>query len=223
MTSDRAKVVDAFGTVRKRIGDERAKWENINVGDLLPPMTTVKTEARSAVLLLLPDRHVFRIGAKTTVVLREVGKDRSFSFNVLSGQVWSFVQGAAKPAKYEVETPSAVVGVSGTLFSVFYDEENDETLVSADEGEVMVRQGQRTLRCPKGFCARLRRNQIQQALALAHDQRVRQIWGLVRRHEGWMKARDGALRLNRRIEERLWLRHVPPRRPPARRGPRPPR
>src|SRR5689334_11788257 len=107
--SERAKVEDAFGTAQKQIGGDKAAWKNISVGDLLAPQTTVKTGENSAVLLQLPDQHVLRVGAGTTVVLKELGKDKSFSFNVLSGRVWSYVRHASNPAKYEVETPSAVV------------------------------------------------------------------------------------------------------------------
>ncbi len=214
---DKAKVVDVFGAVQKRIGDEKAKWANVNVGDLLPSKTTVKTAEKSAALLLLPDKHVFRIGAQTTIELREVGKDKNFSFNVVSGKVWSFVNSAAKPTKYEVETPSAVVGVTGTLFSVFHDAETNETMVSADEGEVTVRQGERRMRVAKGFLMRLRRNQPAPPQVMQHPEQMRKMWQHVRQHEGWMKPKDG-LRLNPKIEERLKdllkRQPPPPRRPP---------
>jgi hypothetical protein len=218
--TDKAKVVDVFGAVQKRVGDEKAKWENVSVGDLLPPKTTLKVGDKSAALLLLPDKHVFRVGAKTTVELRELGKDKSFSFNVLSGKVWSFVQSASKPTKYEVETPSAVVGVTGTLFSVFHDETENETMVSADDGEVTVRQGERKLKVAKGYLMRLRRAELAKAQATQQNEQMKRMWLALRQQENWMTAKS-AMRLNRQMEERLrdiMQQNKQKRQPPPRRG-----
>jgi hypothetical protein len=199
--AERAKVVDAFGTVQKLLGDEKAKWQNVNVGDLLPTQTTLKTGDNSAVLLLLPDQHVFRIGAQTTLQLRQLGKDKEFSFHVIRGRIWSFVRRAEKPAKYEIETPSAVVGVSGTVFSVFHDPSSDQTTVSTEQGEVQIRQGANTIAVPKGFATSLLRNQRTPFQTFPQPEAMRRMWQAIRRQETWMSP-NRPLRLDRQVEQR---------------------
>ena len=210
-SAPRAKVVDAFGTAQKQIGD-KAAWQNINVGDLLPTQTTIKTGADSAVLLQLPDQHVFRIGAETVVVLKELGKDKAFSFNVLSGHVWSYVRRASKPTRYEVETPSAVVGVSGTVFSVFHDPNTGETSVSTEHGEVKVRQGNLpALAVREGFYTSLRPGQRSAAKALVQTEMHRKMWRALRQNEPWTRG-NNTLRLNKSVETtyRPFIRPVAP-------------
>jgi hypothetical protein len=91
-------------------------------------------------LLQLAGGHMFRVGENTKVILKELGKDKSFSFQVLAGNIWSAVRTLNQPTKYEVETPSAVAGVSGTVFAVFHDLATGQTTVSTNKGTVNVQQ-----------------------------------------------------------------------------------
>ena len=192
--SERAKVVDAYGTVQKR-QTASATWRNVSVGDLLTANTTLRTGDNSAILLMLPNRHMLRVGAKTTVELKALGRENAFSFNVIAGKIWSLVRPAAKPAKYEVETPSAVVGVSGTIFSVFHDEESAETQVSADEGMVRVRQEGQLINIAKGSFGRFphhghprpRAKPLTELVAPQPDT-FRRMWRLMRRQEPWISG-----------------------------------
>lgn len=197
---DRAKVMDAFGTVQKKLSGATS-WQNVSVGDVLAPMTTLKTGEDSAVLLMLPRRHVVRVGAGTTVELKELGRDNSFSFGVLSGHIWSFVRPAFKPAKYEVETPSAVVGVSGTLFSVHHDTDSGETMVSADDGTVHVNQDGTTVNVRKGLFARFRRGGVRSE-AMQQPAQLRQMWRMMRQQEGWARPR-AVMKMDRAFSRRL--------------------
>jgi len=132
-------VRDVYGKATQRKGDA-GDWKKINGGDILSTQTTVKTEADSAVLLQLNGGHMFRVGENTTVLLRELGVGKSFSFQVLAGNIWSAVRAVTQPTKYEVETPSAVAGVSGTIFAVFHDTSSGQTEVSTNVGTVNVQQ-----------------------------------------------------------------------------------
>lgn len=111
--TNQARVADAYGSVEKRLSPTDTRWQPVSIGDLLTPSSTVRTGANSAALLILPDKHAFRIGERGEVQLKELGQNRSYSFEVLKGQIWSFVDKARKPAKYGIETPSTVLGVSG--------------------------------------------------------------------------------------------------------------
>ncbi len=195
--SGKAKVLDVYGVAQKRVGSWRAPLRRLNSGDLLTPGSYIKTGPNAAVLLQFTGRHVLRVGSRTTVALRQVGAGRAYSFKVFGGQVWSKVQSAARPARYEVATPSAVVGVSGTLFSVFYDQASTRTRVSTDEGVVRVRQGKYNARVAKGFVASLRQGRIEGLNKAKPSSDVAQVWRLLRGRESWMQS-GGKLRLDRR-------------------------
>jgi len=198
----RTRVADAYGKAEKRLSVTDTKWTPINVSDLLGPDATIRTGDNAAVILVFPDKHAFRIGEGAEVRLKEVGQNRSYSFELIKGEVWSFVNKAKKPAKYEVETPSTVLGVSGTLFSVDHDPGADESEVSVAEGEVNMRQGGATHRIGKGFMTRLRRGQVDPARLEQHNDSIRQMWEHLQQSENWTKGSD-APKLNKQTEQRL--------------------
>ncbi len=200
-----ARVTDAFGTAQKQPGSAGAIWQNISVGDLLPAMTTVRTGDNSAVLLLLRGGHVLRVGSNTTVQLREVGRGKSFSYSVLSGRIWSVVRAVNKPAKYEVDTPSAVAGVEGTLFSVFYEQDSAHTLVSTNQGTVNLRQGAQSVKVREGFTADIAKGQKSPLTASPSPPNIERMWQSLRK-ETW--TRPGAaggreMRMDRDVEKTL--------------------
>jgi len=225
------KVTDAVGTVQKQTGDAKAPWQSISVGDLLSAQTSVKTGKNSAVLIALQGGHVLRVGSETTVQLREVGRDRSFSFELLTGKIWSMVRSANKPAKYEVETPSAVAGVEGTLFAVIHDQGNEETVVSTNQGTVNLRQNERTVKVTPGLSASVTRNQKTPLAAVATPQELQAMWRTIRK-ENWTRPGGpgaAASRLNRgeeqHIDDLVTQRHrlkkeAPPKKSPKRKSAR---
>ncbi len=192
------KVTDAFGTVQKQTGDAKAPWQNVSVGDILPAQTSVKTGKNSATLIALQGGHVLRVGSETTVQLREVGRERSFSFEVLSGKIWSLVRSANKPAKFEVETPSAVAGVEGTLFAVIHDQANEETVVSTHQGTVNLKQNDKAVKVTPGLTASVTRNQKTAPAAVPTPQSLQTMWQTIQK-ENWTRpgAGNASLRLNR--------------------------
>ena len=189
-----ALVKDVYGPATQRKGDKGPE-KKLNNGDLLTTLTTIKTGDSAAVLLLLAGNHVFRIGEKTTVVLSELGKDKSYSFKVLAGNIWSFVRKVNKPTKYEVETPSAVAGVSGTVFAVFHDSDSQETTVSTNNGQVDVRQGADSTPVPvtQGKMLRMSKGSRSGGLPKPEDQPPahRRMWFMMRNQEGWMPRQGG--------------------------------
>ncbi len=179
----KARVLDAAGTVQKsNVGAN--KFSNVNVGDLLPEKTTIKTGSGAALLLQLPNRYLFRVGENTTVDLNKLGVANEFSFNVVSGKVWNLVRGAMKPAKYEVQTPSAVVGVSGTIFSVFHEDEDDGTVVSTAEGIVNVQKGEQSVQVSNNQYTYFGRSTPAIApLSIARSSSLKMMWQNLRTHE----------------------------------------
>jgi hypothetical protein len=183
--TDRARVADAHGTVQKRSSPADTRVQPVSIGDLLLPESVVRTGPDSAALLILPDKHNFRIGERAEVHLKELGQSKSYSFEVIRGQIWSFVDKAGKPAKYEVETPSTVLGVSGTLFSVSHNAQTTQSEVTVADGQVSVRQGSMVHQVGKGYMLRLRRGQTAPAMVEKHDAGTKKMWDHLQKTENW--------------------------------------
>lgn len=222
--SGKAEVKDAYGEVQQRAG-AKAEWRSVNVGDLLAPATVVRTGKDAAVLLLLADRHVIRVGAESTLTLSELGRNKAFSFALAKGRFWSLVNSALKPTKYEVETPSAVVGVSGTVFSVFYQPQSRDTLVSTAEGLVTVRSGRRAVKVARGFGTRVAPSPRTALRAIPQDQPTQRMWQILRRQESWPQKSwpntGEILRLKRQVQNNSELRRLPTRLEPLKQNARP--
>jgi len=196
-----ARVSDAVGTVEKKVSSS-AQWQTVSVGDVLSPDTSLRTGTNSAILLAFPDRHVVRIGEYSELRLRELGQNSSYSFQLLNGQIWSFVNKAKKPAKYDVETPSTVLGVSGTLFHVNHDTQTNESNISVADGVVSVGRGSAVQRVQKGFQTRVRQGQTGRASVTKLDTKAREMWDHLRKSENWTKG-NAAPQINRQTESRL--------------------
>ena len=204
-----ARIADAFGKVEKKLPGNGA-FRALSVGDRLPAATILRTGADAALLVELPDNHVVRVGANTTVVLNQIGADKQFALKVLSGQVWALVKKANHPTKFTVETSSGVAGVTGTLFGVGVDEETDEMVVSTAEGSVEVQsfdETGRALAAPvpvrQGMMLRAARKHAAQA---AHPQALQHqnMWRALYREGAWgQQNASGPLHLNRGREKEL--------------------
>jgi hypothetical protein len=196
-----ATAADVTGKAQRRVARNPDRWVPLVKGDLVAPESAVQTETDSAVLLSLPGQHVIRIGENTTLEIKELGKNSAYSFALLKGRIWSYVDKATKPAKYEVETASVILGVSGTLFSVARDDQTDELDASVQEGQVRLRRGavQKTLE--HGFQLRVMNRRLSVAVARKHTLATQAMWKTVGAAEAWHK-RGGALRLNRQVDER---------------------
>jgi hypothetical protein len=187
-STDRAKVADAYGQTQKRVSRTPERWAPIVVGDLLAPDSAVRTGEHSAVLVQMINGHSIRVGPSSTVELKEVGANSSYSFQLIAGELWSFVNKARRPTRYEVDTPTAVLGVRGTIFHVDYDGTANDSLVSVNEGTVSLTQGAVTQSVEKGYQIRIRRNQLARARVVKHTVATQQMWKVVLR-ENW--AREG--------------------------------
>src|SRR2546428_12926646 len=88
--TDQVRIADAYGSVEKRLSPADTRWQPVSVGDLLTATSSIRTAGNSAVLLIFPDKHAFRIGERAEVQLKELGQSNSYSFELLRGQIWSF-------------------------------------------------------------------------------------------------------------------------------------
>ena len=204
-----ATIADAFGKVEKKLPGSTS-FRVVSVGDKLPVATVLRTGSDAALLVQLPDQHVLRIGANTTVELRQLGQDKQFALKVLSGQVWALVKKANHPAKFTVETSSGVAGVTGTFFGVGVDEESAEMVVSTGEGSVEV-QSLDEQGIPLGAPVPVRQGQMIRAArrrilqpAVRQAREHQQMWRLLAQEGAWaQQSSHGPLRLGRGKEPQL--------------------
>lgn len=100
----------------------------------------IETGKKSWVLLGIDKDKGVKIGDNTTInisELKDLGEGNSTQFQVLKGKVWNEVKEKLNSnSKYEIKTPTAVMGVRGTEFFVSY--ENGILKVGVIEGEVGV-------------------------------------------------------------------------------------
>lgn len=195
-----ARAADVRGTAERRVAASPEQWTRLAIGDVVPVSSAVRTGTDSAVLLSLPDQHVIRIGENATVEIKTIGQDHSFSFALLAGRIWSFVDKAVRPARYEVETGSVILGVSGTLFSVERDAATDELDASVRDGEVRLRRARLQKTLAKGLQIRVAGGRLGPATPRQQTKATLAMWKAVGSSEKWAKP-HGELRLNKAIDE----------------------
>lgn len=204
-----ARIADAFGTVEKKLPGSSA-FRPVSVGDRVPVATVLRTASDAALLVELPDRHVVRVGARSVVVLSQLGQDKEFALKVLSGQIWALVKKANHPAKFTVETSSGVAGVTGTFFAVGVEEQSQEMVVSTGEGSVEVQSYDESggalgqgVAVRAGMMVRAARQRARLvALRQATDHQT--MWRLLYQEGAWAQQRgQGPLHLARGHEPQL--------------------
>jgi hypothetical protein len=79
------------------------------------------------------NQSVLRLSANTTITLQDVKEERTSVVDLVKGLAHFFSRG---PRSLEVQTPFSIAGVRGTEF--FISVEEDKTLLSLFEGEVLA-------------------------------------------------------------------------------------
>ena len=149
--------VDLHGTVpgRGRIEDITGKVEIKRTGRTLftsavkgmpvNPGDEMRTGKQSKVVITLEKSAINSLGANSRLTLKNFETNPETSLvqiriGLPKGQLWSEVgRLKTKDSKFEVETPTAVTGVRGTVFRVDVKEKTGATSVSVVSGEVGVR------------------------------------------------------------------------------------
>ncbi|UUZ93904.1 FecR domain-containing protein [Paenibacillus sp. P25] len=135
-----ALVVEVTGDVKvKKAGGSKSyevyKDMPLNQGDLI---TT--GEASSAVLRIADRDDELTISANAEVYISELTEDGEGTASKLkawAGSLWSKVKSLVSPDdRFEVETPTAVMGVRGTQFLTFVNPNTGETVMLVASGRV---------------------------------------------------------------------------------------
>ena len=119
------------------------QFQPLNMGDKVNAGDTVRTGFGARVEITISPKRVFRIGQASEVELPELEDSRDkgirANFNLLLGRFWA---GVLRPIqnlqaeRFQVNTPTATIGIKGTQFGVDYDKKQDETRALVIEGTV---------------------------------------------------------------------------------------
>lgn len=132
-----ATVASAGGTVEVQRGRE---WLPALVGNPIFAGETVRSGSDGTATLVFDDDCVLRLAPGTTLGIEQYGgRPRRALFKVPDGAVEAIVSGyGGEGARFEIETPSAIVRVESTHFVVRHDAATRATEVGGLDGVVAV-------------------------------------------------------------------------------------
>jgi hypothetical protein len=111
----------------------------LSVGQAIRADQVVVTGDNSYAKFQVADGSIFEVFEKSQVTFRDKGGSWKDLLNVWIGHVKVYIQHLYGPNPTSVTSPTAVISVRGTIFDVVVEDEDGTTLVSVDEGLVMVR------------------------------------------------------------------------------------
>jgi len=101
----------------------------VNIGTIVMPGDVLVTGSGSSVVVAIKNRGIMKIGENSEVAFKELlvidEENNSAVVNLTRGKIISGVKKLIKTSKFNVETPTAVVGVRGTSFMVAVQKEED--------------------------------------------------------------------------------------------------
>lgn len=135
--SQQAKLVKAEGNVDWHKSSQTA-WAAVKSGAPLNPGDTLRTGKGAKAEILFENGSRIRMSQLSNLVIHPPKTEKKKQNNVKlnAGRIFVSVKKTLKP-DFAVETPTTIVGVRGTLFSVGV-EDSGETVVSVKEGVVEV-------------------------------------------------------------------------------------
>lgn len=109
------------------------------VGQSIKANQIVVTGDSSYAKFQVADGSIFEVFEKSQVTFRDKGGSWKDLLNVWIGHVKVYVQHLYGPNPTSVTSPTAVISVRGTVFDVVVEDDDGTTLVTVDEGAVLVR------------------------------------------------------------------------------------
>ncbi|MCW5983537.1 MAG: FecR domain-containing protein [Bryobacteraceae bacterium] len=135
-TGVQARVVSLTGTLS--VMRSRQPPHVLKVNDAVAQGDELVTGENSAALIRAADGSTVRIYPDSRVVYSEQSPDISEFLHLFFGSIKVHIERlSGRPNPQKLTTPTAVIAVRGTTFSVFVDD-TDATLVAVDEGLVAV-------------------------------------------------------------------------------------
>jgi hypothetical protein len=135
-----AKVSFVVGDVKTQKPNKN-DWKKVTFDQPLAAGEKVKSTEDARAEIAFSDGSIIRVDANTQLAIDELKKDSKKGLTatgkVWSGKVWANVNKVSKKSKFELESPTAVAAVRGTIYrmSVMPD---SSTKVAVYQGEVKV-------------------------------------------------------------------------------------
>lgn len=148
---DRAQVAAKSAVLTFMYGDVQVRhgiqgWSEAKLNETLKPGDAVKTGADARAEITLGNGGYVRVDENSHLLITYLQEDGVTRFKALMGGVWVTLEKAlGGNSRFEVEMPSAVASVKGTVFRCEVDEEGDSSTYVYD-GEVDVAAGETTER-----------------------------------------------------------------------------
>lgn len=131
-----AQVVSLTGELTVRSPRQVAR--PLRLMDQVASGDELMTGANSEAVIRAPDGSTVRIFPDSHVVFNERSADIQEFLRLFLGSIKVHIEKlSGRPNPHKLTTPTAIIAVRGTTFSVFVDE-TEATLVAVDEGEVSV-------------------------------------------------------------------------------------
>jgi hypothetical protein len=122
----------------------QAKWLPLNVGDEVGEGDSIRSGHGGRAEITISTKRVFRIGEASEITLDKLlltDGDLQGKVRLLLGRVWTSILvplRAGREEEYQVETPTATLGVKGTRFDVDFDGKTKVLQTAVLEGKVVV-------------------------------------------------------------------------------------
>jgi ferric-dicitrate binding protein FerR (iron transport regulator) len=111
----------------------------LSAGSTVSPQQVIVTGPDGYARFMVSDGSTFEVFNNARVMFREHLGNWKDLLNVWLGRVKVFIQHEpGKPNHNEVSSPTAVISVRGTVFDVVVEDDDGTTLVTVDEGTVLV-------------------------------------------------------------------------------------
>ena len=162
VATDSAVVTSLYGDVQCRHG--AAGYAPGKLNEVLKPGDAIKTGADSRAEISVGDGGYVRMNENSQLLITYIRSGGVTSFQALVGGIWVTLERAlAGGSKFEVQMPSAVASVKGTVFRCEVSEDGESTTYVYD-GEVELTAGDEQIAVGPAQCARVPRN-LQIAMA----------------------------------------------------------
>ncbi len=136
-----AKVIELAGQVS--VLRDSQPWA-LNLGDLVQVKQVIRTGPDGYAKLQVSDGSTFEVYPNSTVTFRQNPSSWTDLLDMWVGRIKVHIQKlGGKPNPNTIHTPSAIISVRGTVFDVTVDGDDENTVVTVEEGAVDVRHASR--------------------------------------------------------------------------------
>ncbi len=146
VSAEQAVITFIDGDVQVRHGT--SGWTKAQLNELLQPTDAIKTGEDSRAEISLGEGRIVRLNENTHLLITHLKSDGLTRLKVLLGGVWVTIEKALTgKSKFEVQMPSAVASVKGTVFRCDVPGSEEEATY-VYEGEVELKADSEVIRVP---------------------------------------------------------------------------